>query len=298
MISYHPSPDAPLQPLPVHHHHRAELQTDGSVLFRPVGALDDARLLQPHRWIDLPNEIVIRELLRLDVQDPHAVVQFTNAWGDMDLARNWDVLGPAVTEMGWDEHRSAYRLVSRRIPEDHSGAAVRTRDLLPSWAAEDDGVSWWDPERASYRHPSKLEATKRKRRGDSVGHVFQLATLLSTVRGGAQAWLADPSLREDAPLPVSAIEVGLTAYVPRIRFPVEGVDLFSALCLQLFNIIVEQLPVRRCANENCGGWFTRQRGRAEHGQSKTEGVIYCSAACAKATSQRAYRAKKRKEKSS
>jgi hypothetical protein len=37
-------------------------------------------------------------------------------------------------------------------------------------------------------------------------------------------------------------------------------DLYSAMCLQLFNLIVEDLPVRTCANETCGRRFVRQVG--------------------------------------
>jgi hypothetical protein len=73
-------------------------------------------------------------------------------------------------------------------------------------------------------------------------------------------------------------------------------DLFEALCLQLHQLVVADLPVRECANEACRRAFTRQRGTAEYGQYRTKGVLYCSAPCAKAQAQREYRRRQRQEK--
>lgn len=69
--------------------------------------------------------------------------------------------------------------------------------------------------------------------------------------------------------------------------------LYSVCCLELYNHIVEQAELRKCANETCGRLFVRQSGRAEHGQNRTTGVLYCSAHCAKAQAQRMYRRRKR-----
>jgi hypothetical protein len=70
-------------------------------------------------------------------------------------------------------------------------------------------------------------------------------------------------------------------------------SLASALMVQLHNLMVDGLQIRRCANETCGRPFTRQRGRALKGQYRNTGVIYCDAACAKAQMQREYRRRKR-----
>jgi len=67
----------------------------------------------------------------------------------------------------------------------------------------------------------------------------------------------------------------------------------TALMVQLHNLIVDGLKIRRCANETCGRPFTRQRGRARKGQYRNSGVIYCDAACGKAQMQREYRRRNR-----
>ena len=69
--------------------------------------------------------------------------------------------------------------------------------------------------------------------------------------------------------------------------------LAAALCLQVLAFISDGLPARRCANEACRQFFTRQRGRSQYGQRRTVGAMYCSSACAKAQTQREYRRRMR-----
>ncbi len=69
--------------------------------------------------------------------------------------------------------------------------------------------------------------------------------------------------------------------------------LYEVAWLQLINAQVAGETWRRCANETCGRAFLRQRGRG-HYYSRSEGVLFCSASCARAQAQRAYRRRNRK----
>jgi hypothetical protein len=69
--------------------------------------------------------------------------------------------------------------------------------------------------------------------------------------------------------------------------------LYSICCLELFNHLAEHAEHRRCALETCERTFVRQRGRAQQGQHRSHGVLYCSTHCARAQAQRSYRKRKR-----
>jgi hypothetical protein len=44
----------------------------------------------------------------------------------------------------------------------------------------------------------------------------------------------------------------------------------------------------------CGTRFVHQRGRSIHGQSRSQGVIYCTSSCARAAAQHRYRQRKKR----
>jgi len=129
-------------------------------------------------------------------------------------------------------------------------------------------------------------------------------------RAVEEAWLHEMGVVPEHPWATFSRELSDGLFDFRVRaewtWTVEGEelsetrpqpDLYAAVCLQLFNLIVENLPVRHCASETCQRAFFRQVGRAEHGQYRKEGVVrYCSPNCANAQTQRDYRRRKRAEK--
>ena len=70
-------------------------------------------------------------------------------------------------------------------------------------------------------------------------------------------------------------------------------QLHEICALELYNHIAGQESYRHCHNETCGRLFVTQWGRAEHGQSRRQGVLYCTPSCAQAQAQRVYRRHKK-----
>lgn len=84
------------------------------------------------------------------------------------------------------------------------------------------------------------------------------------------------------------------AHVELARVP-SAVPLYAILALELFNHIVVNADYHVCANERCQRTFVHQQGRAKKDQRRGQGVLYCTAACARATAQRDYRRRQRSQ---
>jgi hypothetical protein len=254
-------PDAPLKSPLVELTETAEVDGDGWIEWDWSGLRPDPRPLR--------DEVVLRELGDVDATDVDALLAFAREHGVISQTAE-DRL-PYGLAPGSNGRRDG------RLHINELSLYVRHAQAL-AW----HWIAYTDDERVigAWERAGIADAERRMR---------------PTVdEDTAWAWFA------------GALNAGLAGLPPHVmgftRLPGGGlieygeptVDLYTALCVQLFNVMVEDGPIRTCANERCGKRFRRQRGRAEYGQYRTEGVRFCSRECAKAQGERERRRRQRK----
>jgi hypothetical protein len=277
----------------------------------------------------VPAEAIVRELRDADLETADGVVQLLNVLG-LDLAQPVDMSGLGLIdhrEIVEDPIPAAPFIVEGRYLSPHMLVAVAShgpgtrmmegtirerqnsyemtvtcghwrqvaqrlrlvRAAVNHYVAHREGadlLSTWTSEGFEIRvQHDPLDVPVGPRTDD-------LVTLLDSAE--ADAWrifvaVHAQLLRDHLP----GFTVWLAHQRASLRIAAVPSSLACALMVQLHNLVVDGLEIRRCANETCGRPFTRQRGRALKGQYRTAGVIYCDAACAKAQMQREYRRRNR-----
>lgn len=208
------------------------------------------------RPTSIPDELVIRGLLDLEIADDRAVVDFVRTHGA--IARRFDLISGAVETRGTPPDRASNHIEDVRL------FLITARLLAAHWL--------------------------QLKSGGSVSEVWAEAPP-PHIGGGAVtsdevAWTFFAVY----------INQGLEPYHVRVEVPrgpvtigTPRLGLYSALCLQLVGLLEADPVLLICANETCKRTFARQQGRSEKGIHRSSGVLYCSASCARAQKQREYR---------
>lgn len=240
-----------------------------------------------------PEELYLDGLMKLEVNDAESVAEFLRLHGWL-LPLDWSYLRRAA-----QGHRTAKQI-------EEATRFVRMAAMQRSTASDD-----YDP-------PTNLlvvEATEQLKLARDASRFF---VAVSGRMGVGEALAASESVVLPAPITgVSAerqrewmatalevvINVGLREFPMTVRVSTSEIrrsavwrrspTLFGVLCLEVANHIAENADVRQCANESCRRWFVRQTGRAEYGQHRTSGVLYCSASCARTQGSREWRRRER-----
>jgi len=218
----------------------------------------------PPSTASLPDELGIRELRRIDPDDVDAVVGFINRWGT--LTPPWGnpfALLPAGTGFVVVPFPPGEEPLTPSVPFSILSRHVRgLQAVIAHWYAylldDVDGITDAWSSRGLAEVTTEAEAW----------------TMFSDYVSAALAPLsprlevAGPALRHGAQPPVTA---------------------YTAMMVQIRNDISMEAAWRVCENEPCGRLFARQQGRAEAGQFRSSGVLYCTKECARAENQRRYR---------
>jgi hypothetical protein len=257
--------------------------------FEPKQLLHDDWMADPERTAESHGEIYL-ELFALDLEDPTAIAKFASDYSVLEGNEMYERSKRAE----W--RPSPYTRERRRYPSERRRryeSARRehaSRDDLPLRTEIETLLEF---RLAAYT----LRALTRKWLELSRG-VDMRASI--TEQELEVLWLAQASTSLTSVLPAMlrnstpAIETrrGESSHrrgTPIIEVPVRVAPLFEVCAFELFNHISENAIYLRCQNENCGRPFVHQHGRAIHGQSRSQGVKYCSHHCAQAAAARTYR---------
>jgi hypothetical protein len=170
----------------------------------------------------------------------------------------------ALVDFGYDPHQM---LPAQARPiADVVGNAHRLRAIVAHWFAfqndDDDGIALaWSAN--GYQEPQSLE----------------------------EAWDHWTDALNDGLRPIRA---RVDVVGPERHHGVEPrpVTAYTAMALQIYNDVATETAWKVCESESCRKLFARQEGRAQYGQNRTTGVIYCTKNCARAQAARRSRRNK------
>lgn len=282
----------------------------------------------------LPSELFLREFLELREDDPGPLLEFLQQWGPLvppaTLLTHRDVVRVTPQPRSWVFDGQMRPLEGYLGPPEASVGEHRTDvyDVLDTVLNSECEQEEFIYHRRTDDAVVSLSGTAftwsvQMALLNLYQAVFESWLLLVADPGGLLDLTAPPSkatqqlwAERDLPVPetgfdlldtlLDAVNSAAAAYGPRLEAVHPTLEsrgfafgrpvprILTSLCLQLLEFVAEGVPARQCANETCGRYFTRQRGRARFGQSRSSGVLYCSASCARAQAQREYRRRNRR----
>jgi hypothetical protein len=278
------------------------------VQYRPHGS--GLALVGTGGWVDIAGRIgeVYLELYDLDLEDDAALIGFANKYGTPSGAlvhsalagHSWfsGLFSPAADLQARDALIATDPALSQthdpaQLPEITTLASFRfaaqvLRDLTDAWRIVNA-----DPDLEPSSHRWQLDYPVS---GDTMrSGLFALELLtrgLTPLLARFHPYVTPTtSPPDDDSNQGDELEHNLssTGVLTEAARSLAFAHLAEFCALELFNHAAASEVYRLCANETCRRVFVRQYGRAAAGQTRREGIMYCSYHCAQAQAQRNYR---------
>lgn len=250
----------------------------------------------------VPAELYARELTDLGLGSEDEISAFVGEYGWLGTPGDWS----DVFDLREERPRAISALVDERARraaaffDDWRQAAVDAGDWESACAIDPE----WEDQARSLAHLDEFRMRAQLLRDmhrvwlactenisfEDVAYQWESRWLWMNAPGSTEDALARflvPRLNRG----LHGVSIRLEIDAPQPEDPLNELvgapNLYTALCMQLWQSIQGQSEWRRCANESCGRWISTKR--TSNGQHSRSGVKYCDEYCANAERQRRWR---------
>ena len=226
---------------------------------------------------DPPADLHLHELADLNLDDAAAVIEFSNTYGLLSL--------PKAVEEGYElpHVRSARRSWSQPPWHRTNDNLIDMGEIQLAIRLLRAAAGTW----INYQANGKLDSAWADQGLETpFGDDQAMRWFLQVINPGLVT--AHPSV-----VLVSASTPGQT---PEYALGVnQGIALYDAICVRIYNDVVAGAVYSYCQNETCGRPFFTKRADTARSKIRTTGVLYCTDQCKAAQDSREYR-RRQKEK--